>query len=449
MRRSLASASTLCAVLLAAALLCAAASGQPRRLLQEEYVTESPAYNIEHVAAVASAAPAAAGTAPLQVSQPSPDEAFELPAGFDATRFVYRSATRRGAIKGAAAADVAVTNARRRAVHPTAATAAPGSPEAQAATAAVAVATEASAVTSTADALPASTNTTKDQIVAASSGVNPSAWCPNPTSSYASSAESYEACVILARQSNGARIPWCTAFFVTSPGSKSNIALTAGHCVSDSKNTFTLDNRNYGVDKESIICCAYDRAVDQSKGSQGYCPQSASYKILNYKLYSSYHNGGRRSHDMAVVATANAIGPTGGEIIPGKWAVDNWDGAASGKRDWWVYGYPQYDDRYSTCKRDFYGRRWSWGVSGPVINQPSSSAASYMYGNSCGGLSGAPVYDGTRRAITSVLVASDINCDASGWGRISTTAIRGYPSGRTHLKDAWSGVDVYSLWQGL
>jgi hypothetical protein len=72
-----------------------------------------------------------------------------------------------------------------------------------------------------------------------------------------------------------------------------------------------------------------------------------------------------------------------------------------------------------------------------------------MYGNSCGGLSSALVVDTRRNAITSVLVSSDINCDGSGWGRISTTAIRGYPGGANGLRDVASGVDVFSMWQGF
>jgi hypothetical protein len=72
-----------------------------------------------------------------------------------------------------------------------------------------------------------------------------------------------------------------------------------------------------------------------------------------------------------------------------------------------------------------------------------------MYGNGCGGLSGAPVWESKRSAITSVLLSAYDKCDASGWGRIETAAIRGYPGGATGLSDPGSGVDVYALWQGL
>jgi hypothetical protein len=113
------------------------------------------------------------------------------------------------------------------------------------------------------------------------------------------------------------RFPQCTAFFVNSKGSRNNIALTAGHCVSDSRNTFILDINNYGdIDKDSIICCAYDRAL-----GEGFCPRKASYKIITYGLLSTYHNGGHPSHDMAVVSTRNSAEGR----IPGKWSVNNWD----------------------------------------------------------------------------------------------------------------------------
>eukprot|EP00775_Hariotina_reticulata_P003312 gene3312-3588_t len=266
------------------------------------------------------------------------------------------------------------------------------------------------------------------------------AWCPNPANSFASADESYHACVILARQPNGRRIPWCTAFFVISPGSVNNIAISAGHCVSDGNGNFILDINNYGnIDQDSIMCCAYDQA-----NGQGACPTAYSYKIRTYKLYDSYHNGNRRSHDMAVLSVENS--PTG--RIPGKWRVDNWD-PDSGSRDWWVYGYPQYDSRYDTCRRDFFGRRWSWGLNAPVLRQPTSTVESYLYGSSCGGLSGAPTIDSRRNAVTSVLVASDLTCDGNGWGRIYTTAIRGIPGGSPGLGDVWSGVDVYGFWQGF
>jgi hypothetical protein len=130
-------------------------------------------------------------------------------------------------------------------------------------------------------------------------------------------AENYQACVILRYNPSGSRYPWCSTAFVTSPGSRYNIALTAAHCVSDGAGKFLIDTAAHGgIDKESIICCAYDA----SKGV-GACPIAYSYKIRNSRLFSSYHNGGLQSKDLAVLSVYNS--PTG--RIPGKWAVNNWD----------------------------------------------------------------------------------------------------------------------------
>jgi hypothetical protein len=108
---------------------------------------------------------------------------------------------------------------------------------------------------------------------------------------------------------------------VNSPGSVNDIALTAGHCVSDGRGTYTIDNGNYGgLTTDSIICCAYDR----SKG-EGSCPTTASYKIISTKLYTSYHNGARASHDLAIISADNPW------KYPGKWNVNNWDPDSGGE----------------------------------------------------------------------------------------------------------------------
>jgi len=122
---------------------------------------------------------------------------------------------------------------------------------------------------------------------------------------------------------------------------------------------------------------------------------------------------------------------------------------AAGRRDWWVYGYPQYDSRFGTCRREFYGRRWFWSLNGPVIRQPQGANGADLYGNACGGNSGGPVVDNRRGAVTSVMVATDDNCDSNGWGRVVTSVIRGIPGGSPGLSDPSAGVDVYSFWQGF
>jgi hypothetical protein len=218
-------------------------------------------------------------------------------------------------LQGTSGADAGVINSHRRALGATAATLKPGAPTAQ--DAAADVATEASALASTAPApLPAITNALVNNVTDADGGVNPAAWCTKPTSYYASTAEDYSACVILARQPAGNRIPWCTAFFLQSPGSVYDIAITVGHCVSDSRGTYLIDNGNYcDLTTDSIICCAYDR----SRG-KGYCPTKASFKFISSRVYDSYHYFGRCSHDMAVIATDNPA------RYPGKWNVNNWDG---------------------------------------------------------------------------------------------------------------------------
>eukprot|EP00775_Hariotina_reticulata_P008143 gene8143-8336_t len=321
--------------------------------------------------------------------------------------------------------DLTEREARPQRIRPTAAKGSRGNPEDQTV-----------ADVSTNVVLAADDNTTT-----AASSVGPEAWCPNPATSYAGPEENYQACIILAYRPSG-RIPWCSTSFVISKDSKYNIALTAAHCVSDAKNNFILDTGSHGgINQESIVCCAYDK----TKGSA--CPSAYSYKIRSIKLYSSYHNGGLVTKDIAVLSVFNS--PTG--RIPGKWAVDNWD-PDSGKRDWWVYGYPQYDDRAGagpTCKKDFLGRRWSWGLNGPVINQPTSTSSSYLYGNACGGLSGAPVLDWRRKALTSVMSLTYSSCDSGGWGRIATAVIRGFPGGSPGLSNTNAGVDVYNLWKGF
>ena len=103
---------------------------------------------------------------------------------------------------------------------------------------------------------------------------------------------------------------------------------------------------------------------------------------------------------------------------------------AAGRRDWFAYGYPAYDSRLPpSCERNFYGRRWSWGLSGPVLRQPSSTQGGEVYGNACGGLSGGPVLDWRRKAVTSVVSRTYASCDAQGWGKIITAAIMGLPGG--------------------
>jgi hypothetical protein len=116
---------------------------------------------------------------------------------------------------------------------------------------------------------------------------------------------------------------------------------------------------------------------------------------------------------------------------------------AAGRRDWFAYGYPAYDSRLPpSCERNFYGRRWSWGLSGPVLRQPSSTQGGEVYGNACGGLSGGPVLDWRRKAVTSVVSRTYASCDAQGWGKIITAAIMGLPGGsrgRTNTGASWCG----------
>jgi hypothetical protein len=121
---------------------------------------------------------------------------------------------------------------------------------------------------------------------------------------------------------------------------------------------------------------------------------------------------------------------------------------AAGRRDWFAFGYPAYDTRFGpTCKRDFLGRRWSWGVNAPVLKQPSSTSGSELYGNACGGLSGGPVLDWRRKALTSVVSRTWATCDAQGWGKIITAVILALPGGAPGLTNSMAGVDVYTLWK--
>jgi hypothetical protein len=124
----------------------------------------------------------------------------------------------------------------------------------------------------------------------------------NPPSNMGDTAENYQACVILSYRPTGPRWPACSTSFVTSPGSRYNIALTAAHCVSDTKGNFILDTAaRGGIDKESIICCAYDA----SKGT-GACPRAYSYKTRSIRVFDSYHKAGFLSKDPAVLSVYNS-----------------------------------------------------------------------------------------------------------------------------------------------
>lgn len=276
-------------------------------------------------------------------------------------------------------------------------------------------------------------------------GVTPSAWCRRPKYHVAGSTENYTSCVIFGTTIEEEALgvgpnAQCSISWIKTTDTRAQIAVSAAHCFSHANGTWLLN-----LD-EVNICCAYE----QDKP----CPPHATYNITEVRVLNSYHKRGSDAHDLAVLKTTKSFT---GQSPSFKWEVNNWD-PTPGALNYTVYGYPQKDERFNGCENiTFSGKRVSYNMKQPVIQQPPSEgptgdqAGPLLWGDNCGGLSGGPVVDGKRNAVTSVVSLAGGACFENGYGKMWTAAIMGWPrefGGKPGLTDVKAGVDVWCLKEG-